>query len=222
MKHARFFPLFSLLLLLFLPGCVFFTADPPVAGPDAERRYDDAGIKTDIASGLLKIDAAKANRVNVHCYDGHVFLIGEADKEFRAKALDFARKVEDVVHVTTHWFPPGTSSALRDAAIEAEIDGKLFFADDINARRVDIDVWGGHVVLTGLVGRQSEIDSAVAAIKKIQQVRSVTSYLSLMRETPERETHKQEKAEEKKAEQEKARPEQPPKKRNPHAAVSPS
>ena len=194
MKHSRFSPFFSLLLLLFLPGCVFFTADPPVAGPDAERRYDDAGIKTDIASGLLKIDAAKANRVNVHCYDGHVFLIGEADKEFRAQAIDFARKVEDVVHVTTHWFPPGSSSALRDAAIEAEIDARLFFADDINARRVAIDVWGGHVVLTGLAVRQSEIDSAVAAIKKIKQVRSVTSYLSLMRETPERETHKQEKA----------------------------
>jgi osmotically-inducible protein OsmY len=219
MRSSRFFPLAALLFLLFLPGCAFLMGDPPLAGPDAESRYDDAGIKTGIASGLLNTDAVKANRVNVHSYDGHVFLIGEADKEFRAKALDIARKEEGVVHVTTHWFPPGSSSTLRDAAVEAEIDARLFFADAINARRVAIDVCGGHVVLTGLVGRQSEIDTAVAAIKKIGKVKSVTSYLSLAPDSETREEKKAE-AEQDEAEQDKAEPKQPRKKRDPHAAIS--
>jgi osmotically-inducible protein OsmY len=216
MKHPYFFSLSAVALLsVFLSGCAILSGDSSSAESGQESRYDDAGIKTAIASGLLRADAAKANKVNVHCYDGHIFLIGEADKEFRAEALDIARKAEGAAHVTTHWFPPGTSSPLRDTAIEAEIGARLFFADDINARRVAVDVWGGHVVLTGSVGTQPEIDETVAAIKEITQVKSVTSYLSLSRgkraDAPEKRKNTQPDAARRKPEG---------KNRNPPAAVS--
>lgn len=218
-----------LFLALLGSGCATFTDTPSVAEPGAENRYDDAGIKTDIASALLKTDAAKANDVNVHCYNGHVFLIGEADKEFRASALDIARKAQGVVHVTTHWFPIGTASTLLDAGIETDIDAKLFLSDDINARRVAIDVWGGHVVLTGLVAKQSEIDGAVASIRNVGQVKSVTSYLSLdkgLQAQKPKERNESKKANDfsdmsKKFAEKKASDQAPPRKRRPpHATGS--
>ena len=173
----------ALLLTLFaftalLSGCAYFTRERTEEQKNHEQRYDDAGIKTEIASALLKKDATKANDVNVHCFNGHVFLIGEADKDFRKEALNVARRAEGVAHVTTHWFPTGTAASGKDMAIESEIESRLPLGEAANARRVAVDVWGGHVVLTGFAGKQAEIDHAVAKIKQIKQVKSGTSYLA--------------------------------------------
>jgi len=176
--------LLSALMLLLISlaaigGCATVSGRP--APPHIEEsRYDDAGIKTTITSQLLKADATKANDINVYCFNGHVFLIGEADQKFREKALREAEKTKGVVHVTTHWFPTGTASTLKDAAIEAAIDTSLLFTEDISTRRVAVDVWGGNVVLTGIVGKQAEIDKAIAKIKTISGVKSVTSYLAVI------------------------------------------
>lgn len=173
-------PLYWLLLAaLLLPGCAYFTREQSAEQAAAAQRYDDAGIKTEIASALLKKDATKANDVNVHCFNGHVFLVGEADKEFRSTALEIARKTNGVVHVTTHWFPTDTASSVEDMAIELEIEGKLLLTDTVNTRHVAVDVWGGHVVLTGFVDKQSQINTIVSTIKSISKVKSVTSYLVL-------------------------------------------
>lgn len=167
-----------LLMAFALGGCVTIMGKPDTPHIE-ESRYDDAGIKTSITSLLLKNSAAKANDVNVHCFNGHVFLIGEADPEFRATALSIAEKTEGAVHVTTHWFATGTASTAMDASIEQEIAARKVFEDGISTRRVAVDVWGGHVVLTGIVGKQRHIDRAVAKIKEIDKVKSVTSYLVL-------------------------------------------
>lgn len=142
-------------------------------------RYDDAGIKTTIGSALLKNDATKANDINVHCFNGHVYLVGEADKAFRATALDIARQTEGVVNVTTHWFPNGTASTLLDTSIENDVDMPHLFARENGPTTVELDVWGGHVVLIGLAASQADIDRALGRIKKISKVKSVTSYITL-------------------------------------------
>jgi|GEM_PF-3133488 len=165
--------------ILLLPGCAYFTREQTLEQQRREQRYDDATIKTEIASALLRKDAARANTVSIRCFNGHVFLIGEADKEFRNEALDIARRAEGVVHVTTHWFPTGTASGGTDALIESEIESEILWTEAVHGRRVAVDVWGGHVVLTGLIGNQSQIDTAVTKIKQVKQVKSVTSYVTL-------------------------------------------
>lgn len=167
-----------LLAIVLLAGCVR-VAPPSGSMEEGAARYDDAAIKTAITSALLKRDAAKANDVNVHCFNGHVFLVGEADKDFRRAAFAEAEKAEGVVHVTTHWIPTGTASSGDDAAIEAEIGSLPLFAEDTSTRRMGVDVWGGHVVLTGIASDQAEIKNAIEKIKKIKNVASVTSYLTL-------------------------------------------
>jgi len=176
MKAVNILPLL-LLLVCMTPSCAFLSGKNVRSGPP-ESRYDDASIKTAISSALLRADAGKANDVNVHCFRGHVFLVGETDKAFAAQALEVASGSEGVVHVTTHWFAQGTADTVVDAAIEEEIEKRLLFSGDISTRRIDIDVWGGNVVLTGLAKSQQEIQSAVAAIKRMQTVKSVTSYLA--------------------------------------------
>ena len=180
MNRFRFFLVMFAFMVMSLTGCASLSGN--LFSPDTHAaRYDDAGIKTGIASALLKNDASKANDINVHCFNGHVFLVGEADKAFRATALATAQQTEGVIHVTTHWFPTGTASTLHDAAIEGEIDLSLLFAKENGPTTVDLDVWGGHVVLTGLADNQADIDRALAKIKKIAQVKSVTSYIELAR-----------------------------------------
>lgn len=174
---SRFFYFFLLCCALLQSSCVILSGKSQDAGRE-ESRYDDASIKTAISSALLKHDAARANDVNVHCFRGHVFLVGEADTDFAAKAAEIAGQTMGVVHVTSHWFQPGTADTVADAAIEDEIAKRLLFTGDISTRRVDVDVWGGNVVLTGLAGNQDEIQNAVAAIRRMPVVKSVTSYLS--------------------------------------------
>lgn len=177
MQHSHRYVTALLVAAAFLLSSCAFISGGPDRSARPESRYDDAGIKTAISTALLKIDASKANDLNVHCFNGHVFLVGEGDQEFRRAAIQAAREAEGVVHVTGHWFPDGTASSVDDAAIESEIDVRLLFTEDISTRRVDVDVWGGNVVLTGLVRSQREIDSAVAKIKRVRNVASVTSYL---------------------------------------------
>ena len=165
-----------LLLILVLPGCF---AIPSAVNDERSlgTQYDDATIKTSIASAMLKENATKANGVNVHCFKGHVFLVGEADEAFRAFCFKTAGKTEGVTHVTPHWFPKGTGSALSDTALEAKVDGELLFAKNVSSTQVVVDVWGGHIVLTGIMADRSDIERAVNVVRRVDGVKSVTSYL---------------------------------------------
>ncbi len=165
--------------LSLLPGCAYFSREQVREQKKQEQRYDDAGMTTEIASALMKKDVTRANDFNIHCFNGHVFLVGEADKDFRKEARRAAQEAEGVMHVTTHWFPTGTAESDVDSAIKAKIESRAPLAEALKARRMAVDVWGGHVVLTGVVGKQADIDKAASEIKGIEQVRSVTSYLSL-------------------------------------------
>lgn len=176
--------LFRLLFLtalgaaLLCSGCATVFLGPSEPSSD-EQRYDDASVKTAIVSALLKEDAGKANDVNVHSFNGHVFLIGEADMDFRNTAMDVAQRARGVEHVTTHWFPAGTAATREDAAIEADVEARLASMEDKGVRRMAVDVWGGHVVLTGVLRSQSEINTAVSTVKQIAAAKSVTSYLAI-------------------------------------------
>ncbi|MDL2267933.1 BON domain-containing protein [Desulfovibrio sp. OttesenSCG-928-G15] len=171
---------FCLCLLVFGSACA--KVDPGASGADRGMRFDDAGIKTDITAALLKMNATKSNDINVRCYRGHVFLIGEADEQFREKALDEARRTPEVVHVTTHWFPTGTANPVLDASVEDAIDKGGIIGPGNHPRVVTVDSWGGHVVLTGLSRSKSNVDAAIAKIKTIPQVKSVTSYIDVREE----------------------------------------
>ena len=167
--------LFALFVLVCLNGC------PAVYVAKDERtisaQYSDAQIEATIKGNLVQQDASQATKVNVYSFRGHVFLVGEVDKAYRAFAQKNAAATPGVHHVTTHWFAPGASHLGDDTQIEAAIDSNLLFADKVGSTRVNVDVWGGHVVLLGILSSQDEIKRAVQEARKVKGVKSVTSYL---------------------------------------------
>jgi hyperosmotically inducible protein len=174
-----------LLLLLSLPilalpaGCVSLGSSPSKEEQRLSRQYDDAGIKTAVTSALLSKNPTKANDVEVRCFRGHVFLVGEADSEFRRFALAAARETKGVETVTPHWFPAGTVDTAADTALEAAIAEKVRSLTTSSLSQINIDVWGGHVVLTGILPDAPGVGQALAAAESTAGVKDVTSYLAV-------------------------------------------
>ncbi len=168
-----------LVLAFVLGGCSTATA-PIMDNRSLETLADDAAIKTELAALLVKESPTKAYSVNVHSFRGHVFLIGEADKNFRAFAEKAANNTKSVRKVTTHWFASGISRAVNDTKLEAAIDSKLLFSRNVRSTQVIVDVWGGNVVLTGIMGSQADINRALEAVRSVSGVKSVTSYLEVI------------------------------------------
>ena len=170
-----------LLLLLFLPilaGCVSLGISPSDEEQSLSRQYDDAGIKTAVTSALLSENPTKANDVEVRCFRGHVFLVGEADSEFRRFALAAASETKGVETVTPHWFPAGTADTAADTALEAAIAEKLRSLTASPLSQINIDVWGGHVVLTGILPDGPKVSQALAAAQSTAGVKDVANYLA--------------------------------------------
>lgn len=167
------------MLFLLLSGCAT-VASPVMDERKLNTLADDGAIKTTIAAALVKKSPVKATEVNVHCFRGHVFLVGEADKEFRAFAHSTARDTKGVTHVTSHWFPTGTGHTVSDTSLEAKINTELLFTKNVRSTQVIVDVWGGHVVLTGIMENKAAIDRATAVVRGVPGVKSVTSYLSVL------------------------------------------
>ena len=144
-------------------------------------QLSDAEIVTSVKSSLLGDDMSKGLDVHVYSFKAHVYLVGEVDNAYRKHTVTIAEKTEGVRQVTAHWFPVGTSDGGNDLAIETRVAKALLFAKDVRSTQVEVEVWGGNVVLLGLMESRADIDRAVSATKGVSGVKSVTSYLTVMR-----------------------------------------
>ncbi len=169
-------PLVLTLLALCLGGC---PAVPFIVNDerDLSTQTADTSIESKIKAGLVQENPSQALSVNVYSFSGHVFLVGDPDKPFRTFAEKTATSVAGVKRVTTHWFPVGTSDRVTDSRIETGIDTNLLFAKGVASTQINVDVWGGNVVLLGLVGKEADIERAQRAVRGVAGVKSVTSYL---------------------------------------------
>ncbi len=68
---------------------------------------------------------------------------------------------------------------IDDATISARIDARLIAEKDLPSRWISAEVIDGHVVLTGYLPRQEQIDRAVYICRHITDVRSVRSEIKL-------------------------------------------
>jgi len=68
---------------------------------------------------------------------------------------------------------------IDDATISARIDTRLIAEKDLPSRWISAEVIDGHVVLTGYLPRQEQIDRAVYICRHITDVRSVQSEIKL-------------------------------------------
>lgn len=167
---------FLLVLGTGLSGCV---AIPSMVNDerDLSGQYSDAAIITSIKSSLISEDFGAITGVKVYSFNGVVYLVGEVDQPLRDYAYRVATETEGVRQVVTHWYKPGTSTTVHDAVIEANINTELLFTKNLSSTQVKVDVYGGNVVLLGIMASQADIDHAIRVVKSVRYVKSVTSYL---------------------------------------------
>ena len=168
--------LVCLALACLMQGCaVYSTASD-------ERLVDTMGSDNAI-SGLIKKDLmaerfADGWNISVHCFYGHVFLVGECPKEMRAKAVKIAKRDKRVRSVTTHWFSPRVGET-NNFVMATKLRSALIATGNLNSTRIETEVNSDRVVLLGVANDSGERKTAVRAAREVNGVLTVTSYIML-------------------------------------------
>jgi hyperosmotically inducible protein len=179
-----------LLLAICLNGCNPYMAAVSVVSQtygvatdvrSVSTQASDTEIEASIKTSLLASPVPGTGSLEVWCRQGVVVLGGVVPpgSPAGAEAVRIARATPNVVRVET-FFVSHRPSEASDLEIEAEI--KAAFAADPNAMeaRVSVGVWGGHVVLVGVVRDPNKIDEYVADAQSVSGVRSVRSYIQTL------------------------------------------
>lgn len=172
----KFLTLTTLVLLTFLSGCAILSSQDPSNGTTG--LFNDDKIRALIIASLHDKNPQQANTVAVLCFDSHVFLIGHADEKFQNFATRQSYDTPGVAHVTTHWFPDAPNNNLQDAAIAANIDSAIFLDAELSSTRMAVEVFNGNVILCGIMRNKQNIDKVVEIARRVNKVKSVTSYLT--------------------------------------------
>ena len=77
------------------------------------------------------------------------------------------------------YFLPNRPSTTSDVTIGAKLKARIIGDGDLKASQVDIAVFAGHVVLTGVVDRQAKIDAVVRHARAVDGVVTVKSYIQI-------------------------------------------
>jgi osmotically-inducible protein OsmY len=138
----------------------------------------DAKIEAQIKANLLASPVAGTGSISVFCRRGVVVLAGVVPRGSDAgrTAVDIARATPGVWRVET-FYVAEQPSRISDYEIEAKIKAAFIADPDVVAGRVDIGVYGGHVVLVGVVGGEQQAEQFVADTQSVEGVVSVRSYI---------------------------------------------
>jgi hyperosmotically inducible protein len=176
-----------LLLIVFLSGCnpyvaaVSMTYGVATDARSVSTQASDTEIESAVKASLLASPVPGTGGLNVWCRQGVVVLAGVVPPGSTAggAAVQIARATPGVVRVET-FFVSHRPSEASDLEIEAEI--KAAFAADPNVmeERASVGVYGGHVILVGVVEDPGKIDEYVADAQSVPGVRSVRSYIQLV------------------------------------------
>jgi osmotically-inducible protein OsmY len=92
------------------------------------------------------------------------------------EAVRLARETLDVRRVETYFVPDRPSWA-SDFAIKEKIRAMLVADPTLVSGRVDIAVYGGHVVLVGVVDSRARADAFIADARAVSGVVTVRSFI---------------------------------------------
>ena len=165
-----------LVLLLFLSGCAILNTSTPTN--DSTGLYSDDAARASLISALHDKDAKQTSDMAVMCFDATVFIMGHASKDFQNYAVHTARKTPGVANVITHWFASASKDKMEDAAIAANIDSAIFLDKELSSTRMAVEVFDGQVILCGVMKDRHSVNKAIEIARRINKVKSVTSYLS--------------------------------------------
>jgi len=148
-------------------------------------QYRDEQITMAIRQKFVDDKVVEYLDISTYCYQGNVYLVGEYDKpDQKKRAIQLAKEVAGVKTVTDHFLPKekrdfcGSTDSL---SLGAKVKAKLIGDKDIESTNIEVKTVQCHVILLGLVDESKEIKEAIAHAKSVEGVRSVTSYLKVLK-----------------------------------------
>lgn len=151
----------------------------------ARQVYQDKKITGLIYKKLISDRLTQSLSITPRCYNGRVYLIGEYDKEDeKNRAIAIAGEVEGVLSLETHLvLRSGRTEAddQEDVRLSAEVKTKLVASGAVSTARLDVVAVQNSIVLVGIVRNEKEIARAVEIAQHIEGVRSVTSFLTVVK-----------------------------------------
>jgi osmotically-inducible protein OsmY len=146
----------------------------------ASTQASDTDIEAQIKSALLTDPVSGTGELTVFCRLGVVVLTGVVPPGSSAgrEAVRIARETPGVVRVET-FFVPYQPSSIDDFEIKEKIKAAFVSDPDVVAGRVDVAVYGGHVVLVGVVTSWRKADDFIADAQAVNGVVSVRSYIQV-------------------------------------------
>ena len=179
--------IYWLLVATALSGCnPYVTAVSMTYGVATDARSvstqaSDTEAESAVKASLLASPVAGTDSINVWCRQGVIVLAGVVPPgaPSGAAAVQIARTTPGVASVETFYVSNRPSEA-SDLEIEGEIKAAFAADPDVMEERASVGVYGGHVVLVGVVEDPSKIDEYVADAHSVSGVRSVRSYIQLV------------------------------------------
>jgi osmotically-inducible protein OsmY len=138
----------------------------------------DTKIEAEIGEQLLASPVTGTESITVYCRQGVVVLAGVVPPGSGAgrAAVDIARGQPGVRRVET-FFVMAEPSKTTDIEIEGKVKAVLVADPNLVAGRVDVGVWGGHVILVGVVSNDTQAQTFVDDTRSVSGVVSVRSYI---------------------------------------------
>ena len=176
-----FAAILCLVLLVMGSGCVFYST--AVDERNVRTVASDTKIKATIFQKFIEDDLIKTFDIDIACYYGYVYLIGEYEAEKQKKrAIEIAGDVEGVKDVTTYLLkkkkgdPCGTTD---NVAMKAKVKASFIKDRDIWSTNVEVAVVQCNVIVVGIVGSNKEIEKIITHAKSVGGIRSVKSFLKV-------------------------------------------
>lgn len=148
-------------------------------------QYQDEQITMAIRQKFINDKVVEYLDISTYCYMGNVYLVGEYEKpDQKKRAIALAEKVEGVKSVTDHFLAKKKADhcgSTDNLGLLGTVKSKLIGDKDIESTNIEVKVVQCHVILLGLVDESREIKEAIAHAKSVDGVRSVTSYLKVLK-----------------------------------------
>lgn len=126
--------------------------------------WDDAAITARINSDFIDDPLVKARTIDVDTLDGNVTLTGLVETEAESKrAAEIASSVPGVKGVTNELLIGSRTAgqAIDDEILGTRVKSRLITEEGIRSLNIDVDVYKGVVILTGIVDNEEQRRKAV-------------------------------------------------------------
>ena len=146
---------------------------------DMEDMVSDKDLALRLKQELMHVRVKDGYFLNVHVFNGQVFLVGDPPQDFQEAAVRFAMQQEGVVSLDYCFFPHNSGNAFNDFLVSVSLRSNLVFEQGISSTWVETEVYASTAILLGVVPDNDAIEHIKAVAWNTQGVNNVISFLLL-------------------------------------------